>query len=154
LETPGWLSPLSGRQSTYAGALGIRGCWAVAAEPVHPRHDLLTAVATLGAFGAQPLARLIRVRLRDVGVARIPRGAAGSTWQNPHGLTERQWEVARLLAGNLTNAEIANRLVVSVRTVENHVAAILQKVGARSRRDASAMVADLRVGTTDRDRKP
>jgi DNA-binding NarL/FixJ family response regulator len=116
--------------------------------------DLLVAVAALDAISARPLARLIRARLRDVGVARIPRGPAGSTRRNPHGLTERQWEVAQLLAGHLSNAEIADRLVVSVRTVENHVAAILHKLGARSRRDAAALMADLRAGPADHDRKP
>jgi DNA-binding NarL/FixJ family response regulator len=43
-----------------------------------------------------------------------------------------------LLAEGLTNAEIAARLVLSVRTVDTHVAAILNKLGARTRRDAAA----------------
>jgi DNA-binding NarL/FixJ family response regulator len=43
-----------------------------------------------------------------------------------------------LLAEGLTNAEIAARLVLSVRTVDAHVAAILSKLGARTRRDAPA----------------
>ncbi len=42
----------------------------------------------------------------------------------------------RLLAEGLTNAEIAERLVVSVRTVDSHVAAVLAKLGVASRRDA------------------
>lgn len=42
----------------------------------------------------------------------------------------------RLLAEGLTNAEIADRLVVSVRTVDSHVAAVLAKLGVASRQDA------------------
>ena len=42
----------------------------------------------------------------------------------------------RLLAEGLTNAEIADRLVVSVRTVDSHVAAVLTKLGVQSRQDA------------------
>jgi DNA-binding NarL/FixJ family response regulator len=53
-------------------------------------------------------------------------------------LTSRQTDVVALLAEGLTNAEIAARLVLSVRTVDTHVAAILDKLDARTRRDAAA----------------
>jgi DNA-binding NarL/FixJ family response regulator len=46
-------------------------------------------------------------------------------------------DVIRLLAEGLTNAEIAARLVLSVRTVDTHVTAILNKLDARTRRDAA-----------------
>ena len=48
-----------------------------------------------------------------------------------------------LLAGGLTNAEIAQRLVRSAKTVDHHVSAILAKLGARSRAEASARAAEL-----------
>jgi DNA-binding NarL/FixJ family response regulator len=38
-------------------------------------------------------------------------------------------QILQLLAGGLTNAEIAARLVLSVRTVDHHVSAVLQKLG-------------------------
>lgn len=44
-----------------------------------------------------------------------------------------------LLADGLTNAEIADRLVLSMRTVDTHVAAILDRLGARTRREAAAV---------------
>ena len=62
---------------------------------------------------------------------------------NPAGLTERQVEILRLLASGMTNAEIAARLVVSVRTVDHHVSAVLQKLGVATRREAAAAVATL-----------
>ena len=43
-----------------------------------------------------------------------------------------------LVAGGLRNSEIADRLFVSQRTVDHHVSAILRKLGARSRAEASA----------------
>jgi DNA-binding NarL/FixJ family response regulator len=107
--------------------------------------DLLAALAILDRLRAEPLARIVRARLRDRGVSRIPRGPLGSTRDNPAGLTERQVEVARLLAAGLSNAEIAERLVVSVRTVDNHVAAVLEKLGARNRRDVAGRAGELGV---------
>ena len=47
-----------------------------------------------------------------------------------------------MLAQGLTNAEIADRLVVSVRTVDHHVAAILAKLNVTSRREAARVAAD------------
>ena len=99
--------------------------------------DVLAALATTDALGAEPLARRLRLRLRELGVTRIPRGPVPSTRDNPAGLTERQVEIVRLLAEGLSNAEIAARLVLSVRTVDTHVSAVLTKLDARTRRDAA-----------------
>ncbi|MDN5933039.1 MAG: helix-turn-helix transcriptional regulator, partial [Pseudonocardia sp.] len=63
-------------------------------------------------------------------------GPRESTRANPAGLTDRQLEVLRLLADGLSNVEIADRLVVSPRTVEHHVAAVLGKRGTPTRRAA------------------
>lgn len=98
--------------------------------------DLLEALAILDRLGAMPLARQVRAELRARGVRSIPRGPAGTTRRNPEGLTDRQLGVLVLLAEGLTNAEIAERLVVSVRTVDSHVAAILMKLDVTTRQDA------------------
>lgn len=56
----------------------------------------------------------------------------------PDGLSEREVEVLRLVAGGSTNKEIASELVLSVRTVERHIGNIYRKIGARGRADATA----------------
>jgi predicted ATPase/DNA-binding CsgD family transcriptional regulator len=53
------------------------------------------------------------------------------------GLTRREVEILRLLATGLTDREIAEQLFISRRTVSNHVAAILAKLGVSSRRAAA-----------------
>jgi DNA-binding CsgD family transcriptional regulator/tetratricopeptide (TPR) repeat protein len=107
--------------------------------------DLLTSLEILDELGATPLATLVRRRLRALGATRIPRGPRGETKVNPAGLTARQIDVLRLVGKGYTNAEIASQLVVSVRTVDSHVAAVLAKLGAASRREAAARAADLGV---------
>jgi DNA-binding CsgD family transcriptional regulator len=105
--------------------------------------DRLAALAELDALGAGPLARIVRAGLRDLGVARIPRGPVAATRGNPAGLTRRQVQVLRLIGEGLTNAEIAQRLVVSARTVDSHVAAVLDKLGASNRREAAERAAEI-----------
>jgi DNA-binding CsgD family transcriptional regulator len=56
----------------------------------------------------------------------------------PHGVTAREGEVLRLLARGQTNAEIADTLIISVHTVERHLANIYRKIGARNRAEATA----------------
>ena len=69
----------------------------------------------------------------------MPRGPYGAARQNAANLTARELEVLELLAEGLRNAEIAARLVVSRRTVEHHVSALMRKLGARTRGEAAAI---------------
>ena len=57
---------------------------------------------------------------------------------HPDGLTDREIEVLRLVAAGRTNKEIADALVLSVRTVERHITNVYAKIGARGRADAAA----------------
>jgi DNA-binding CsgD family transcriptional regulator/tetratricopeptide (TPR) repeat protein len=97
---------------------------------------LTEALALARSLGAAPLARRAAQRLRELG-ERVPRGPYGAARANRAGLTARQLEVLRLVVDGATNAEIAEELVVSLRTAEHHVAAVLGKLGASSRRDAA-----------------
>ncbi|MET7692861.1 AAA family ATPase [Streptomyces sp. NPDC005483] len=158
-----WLSkaghPVPPDDSGHPYALQARGQWhraaarwqaagcpyehaAALAESPDPARKL-EALAAFDALGAEPAARMLRAELRRLGVRHIPRGPLAATRENPAGLTERQLQVIRLLAEGLTNAEIAARLVVSVRTVDNHVRAVLDKLGAPGRRQAVVRAAEL-----------
>lgn len=66
----------------------------------------------------------------------LPRLARTGSGARPQELTEREREVLGLLAGGLTNAAIAERLVVSVHTVRNHIANLSAKLGAHSKLEA------------------
>jgi len=133
-------------------ALAAAGDWRAAAavwerlgcpfERAHALADaddeeaLLTALDLAVGLGAEPLAARLRAKLRTYGVQRVPRGPRPDTRANPAGLTARQLEVLALLREGLTNGEIAERLVLSVRTVDHHVSAVLEKLGVDNRRAA------------------
>jgi DNA-binding CsgD family transcriptional regulator/tetratricopeptide (TPR) repeat protein len=94
------------------------------------------ALGVLERLGAVRVAAVARDRLRGLGVGVVPRGPRAVTRGNPAGLTARQLEVLGLVGEGLSNPEIARRLVVSPKTVEHHVAAVLAKLGVGSRGEA------------------
>jgi ATP/maltotriose-dependent transcriptional regulator MalT len=114
---------------------------------------LLQALAAFDGLGAVPAAARLRKRLRERGVRAVPRGPRPATRALPHGLTPRQHEVLRLLATGATNAQIAERLVVSPKTVDHHVAAVLAKLGVASRQEAADAADRIGVGA-DEPREP
>jgi DNA-binding NarL/FixJ family response regulator len=56
----------------------------------------------------------------------------------PENLTSREVEVLRFIAAGKSNREIADDLVISVRTVERHIANLYTKIGARTKAQATA----------------
>jgi len=89
-------------------------------------------LVVLDGLGARPAAGLVRARLRRAGRP-VPRGRQAVTRSHPHGLTAREAEIHELLVAGLSNPEIAHRLVLSRRTVEHHVSAVLAKCGVATR---------------------
>lgn len=105
--------------------------------------DLRAAIAALASLGAKPAIAEVTQRLRTLGAARIPRGPRPRTRQNPAGLTAREMDILELVAKGMRNAEIAQRLFLSSKTVDHHVSAILAKLDVRTRREAAVRAREL-----------
>jgi DNA-binding CsgD family transcriptional regulator len=111
--------------------------------------ELARALAGDAPAGAADEARLALATFERLGASRDADAAAGllrtlgevsgRSWPRRQGpLTKRETEVLAHLAEGCSNAEIAERLYISRRTAEHHVASILSKLGVRSRTEAAA----------------
>ena len=109
---------------------------------------LREALKTLDDLGARATAAAARRRMKELGVRAIPRGPRAATRAAPAGLTPREQEVLALLSEGLPNREISRRLVISERTVDHHVSAVLSKVGVSSRAEAARAAARMGIGAT------
>jgi DNA-binding NarL/FixJ family response regulator len=99
-----------------------------------PAAKLVDAVRTV-ADGDALLSPTITRRMIERFVQRAPAGTGRPTQLAE--LTERELSVLRLIARGLSNAEIADRLVLSEATVKSHVNRILSKLGLRDRTQAA-----------------
>jgi DNA-binding CsgD family transcriptional regulator/tetratricopeptide (TPR) repeat protein len=137
---------MEGRAADAAAAWRALGCpyeTALALADVDDEAALRDAHGILETLGALPLAGRVARRLRERGVRDLARRPRASTRANPSGLTTRELEVLRLVAEGLRNAEIADRLFVSPKTVDHHVSALLGKLGARSRSEAAGRAGEI-----------
>ena len=113
-------------------------CWGQRLRRVGRRrdaaHHLGRAESTFDALDATPWAQRVRVELRACGSpVKAPQPGA------VHQLTLQEAQVAQHAAEGLTNREIAARLFVSPKTVENHLGRIYSKLGVRSRTELAVV---------------
>ena len=127
----------------------LRPSMAVIVLTASPSEHLMVAAVEAGVSGFLSKTRSLAevtsaVRAAAVGeavispemLARLLPRLGGTGRVGAATLTEREREILGLIAQGLSNAAIAERLVVSVNTVRNHVANLLAKLGARSKLEA------------------
>ena len=112
-------------------------------EAARTRVLLGTACRRLGDDDAAALElEAARTVFEDLGagpdLARVDSLAPSARSQSAHGLSPRELEVLRHVAGGKTNKEIATELVLSERTIERHVSNIFAKLGVSTRAAATA----------------
>jgi len=132
LDGSGYPRGLSGAAiSESARILGAADAYQAMCEPrpYRPRRSAEEAAAELRSE--------VKAGRLDSDAVEAVLGAAGHRVarrrEGPAGLTEREVEVLRLLARGMSNKDIASRLVISPKTVGNHIEHIYSKIGASNR---------------------
>jgi DNA-binding NarL/FixJ family response regulator len=119
-------------------ALAAAGNRATALERLAEAHRLARRL------GAEPLATEIAAEVVALGASLEEHLGRRAAAEHEHaGLSRREVEVMRLAAGGLTNREIAERLVLSVRTVDMHMRHILAKLRCRTRTEAARRASEI-----------
>ena len=137
---------LADEHKAAAAAWEALGCplWSAYALAFSPEiRDAQQCLDVLDKLGA-PAVRHAVLRDRHARGLAVPRGPRPASRANPAGLTAREAEVLQLLADGLSYAEVAERLVLSEKTVGHHVSAVLRKLGEPTR--SRAVAAALRLG--------
>lgn len=156
VDVPGWATgtpfglELDGRPREAADAwraLGMPYEAALALSDYDDEPSLRRAHEDLLALGAVRAAAILARKLRAGGARSVRRGPRPRTREHVAGLTQREAEVLALVAEGLRNTEISERLVLSRKTVDHHVSAVLRKLGVPNR--AAAGAAARRLGLAD-----
>jgi DNA-binding CsgD family transcriptional regulator len=98
--------------------------------------DKREAVTLVQALGADNVFQKMKSLMRSSGMKSIPRGLQKSTQSNPAQLTRRELDILQLMREGLQNKEIAGRLFISAKTVDNHISSILFKLDSSTRAKA------------------
>ncbi len=133
----------AGRLGMHLDALWANLDLAVALERFDEERAIEQLVAVgvrAGELGIVTVERLAERELRARGIRSRRRGVRGSGDEPFDRLTEREREIARLLATGASNPEIASTVFVSRKTVERHVSNILAKLGVRNRAEVAALM--------------
>jgi ATP/maltotriose-dependent transcriptional regulator MalT len=130
-------------QSLLAGQVRLRMAQILqASDPIGAVVWAKGARATFERIGAVHEMAEAASLLRELGVGGLP-----ARLQKP--LTQRETEIIELVAKGLSNREIADRLIISAKTVEHHVSHILDKLNLRSRAEAAAFAASGKLSGLD-----
>ena len=113
-----------------------------------PAHQLTAGIRTVREGDALLAPSITRRLIEEFAAARTPVSTAPGFGD----MTPRELEVFRLLAGGLTNGEIAAQLIVGETTIKTHVTRILMKLGVRDR--VQAVVLAYETGIISPGRRP
>ncbi|MEU0878207.1 LuxR C-terminal-related transcriptional regulator [Lentzea sp. NPDC005914] len=158
VESLSWVESALGHVTLAATLLGVADrIWEIMGRPLrtyqhlYPYHEETERAGRerLGAKGFEAaFARGQAMNVDEaIAFALDEKPPAAAPAESPSVLTRREREIAGLIAEGLTSKEIADRLVISVRTAETHTEHILTKLGFRSRVQVATWVSQQR--TTD-----
>ena len=99
-------------------------------------HDKRKAITIVQGLGAEAVYEKMKLEMRISGIKSIPRGIRKTTQANPAFLTGRELDVLALLKEGLQNKEIADKLFIAAKTVDNHISSIFFKLNVKSRTKA------------------
>jgi DNA-binding NarL/FixJ family response regulator len=137
---------LAGRHREAASEWRELSCplWSAYALAFSPEtRDAQECLDILDHLGASAVRDAV-LRTRHARGLPVPRGPRPANRANPAGLTAREVEVLGLLAEGLSYAEVAERLILSEKTVGHHVSAVLRKLSEPTR--SRAVATALRLG--------
>jgi len=138
---------LAGEHRAAAAEWEGLGCplWSAYALAFSPQlKDAQRCLDLLGPLDVPAVRHAVLRDRRARGLA-VPRGPRPARRASPAGLTARETEVLQLLADGLSYAEVAERLVLSGKTVGHHVSSVLRKLGEPTRSRAVATAQRLGV---------
>ena len=140
-EHPSLLAWVLGLQGNDAGAGVLPEERLVRARKGDDREAIASALAEVGGVAAQGRALMPELTSTTLEPLPAPRPSVGSS----AGLTAREVEVLRLVTQGLTDAQVAQQLVISPRTVNWHLSAIYSKLGVSSRSAATRYALEQQV---------